>query len=78
MHGFFLFVVMFHIIPINDSEGHSLDEGCMCSPKVEVIDGGRIMVTHNSYDGREYAERANLLLGNGGVGNSDGWLMQEI
>ena len=46
-----------HIIPINDLHPHSEDDKCECKPKVEVVDGG-VLVIHNAYDGREIYEDA--------------------
>lgn len=41
-----------HVTPLDDLLEHSEDEDCMCDPRVEVI-GGKLLVVHNAYDGRE-------------------------
>ena len=45
-----------HVLPLNDLLLHT-DSGtaCMCDPKIEAI-GGRLLIIHNSYDGREEKE----------------------
>ncbi len=47
-----------HVYPVNDARPHLTDgEDCPCNPRSEVVEGGNIVVTHNSWDGREYIER---------------------
>jgi hypothetical protein len=46
-----------HVYPINDTYPHITSGlGCPCKPKVEKTEGGTLIV-HNSYDGRERAEK---------------------
>jgi len=45
-----------HVIPIDDLKEHTETEDCECQPVVKYVDEGKI-VTHNSYDGREFFER---------------------
>lgn len=42
-----------HVIPLDDLLPHN-EEGteCMCDPVIEVH-GGRLIIIHNAYDGRE-------------------------
>jgi hypothetical protein len=42
-----------HVLPINDARPHRESVDCECRPRVE----GRVCI-HNSWDGREIAERA--------------------
>jgi len=46
----------FHILPINDSESHLEDSTCKCHPEVIFVNG-HMIITHNSFDGREYREK---------------------
>ena len=42
-----------HVFPINDLLQHSTEgTECMCDPKIEVH-GAKLIIIHNSYDGRE-------------------------
>lgn len=43
-------------MPVNDLEGHEFSTTCKCSPQIEKLEDGEIMVIHNSYDGREHQE----------------------
>jgi len=54
-----------HVIPIGDEKPHETTHECACRPTVEWVDptDGKPyengpLVIHNSYDGREYVERA--------------------
>lgn len=49
-----------HIRPVDEPD-HLHDQGCHCEPKV-VQENGIDIVTHNSFDGREYVEQALDLL----------------
>jgi hypothetical protein len=42
---------MIHVLPIDDSAGHTLDTTCACEPCVECND--EIFVAHNAWDTRE-------------------------
>jgi len=45
------------VLPVNDIMPHDeFETTCPCEPKVEFIDG-EMLITHNSFDGRELAER---------------------
>jgi hypothetical protein len=45
-----------HVWPEDEDHDTSTTE-CWCGPKVVLHEGGIILVTHNSKDGREYVER---------------------
>lgn len=45
-----------HVHPLNDLAIHNLDMNCSCKPKSENIDNGYVMITHNSFDRREFFE----------------------
>lgn len=55
---------IWHVYPINDAESHDLEGyDCKCKPKVEYIrEEDRMIVVHNSFDGRECVEMANEIL----------------
>lgn len=44
-----------NILPINDIQPHRQDEHCMCNPTTKEH-CNVIIVTHNSFDGREFKE----------------------
>jgi hypothetical protein len=46
-----------HIVPVDDIEPHDESMYCLCKPKEWVNDHGLVLYTHNSFDGREVAER---------------------
>lgn len=46
----------YNIVPVNDLEDHVEDSTCKCKPSVEFVNGNMI-ITHNSFDGRENMER---------------------
>lgn len=45
-----------HVLPIDDSNYHIEDFKCHCNPKIEELENGNCIVTHNSFDGRELKE----------------------
>jgi hypothetical protein len=47
-----------HVMPVNDIKEHIENDYCECHPKIRYFggDGGKVVV-HNSWDGREIAER---------------------
>lgn len=49
----------YHVIPENDFVEHSTDPNkpCLCKASAEWVQGG-IIISHNSWDGRELYERA--------------------
>jgi hypothetical protein len=47
-----------NVLPIDDIQPHRHDRHCMCNPKVKVYDHA-LLVTHNSFDGREDKELQN-------------------
>lgn len=51
--------MIWHILPINDIKEHDELSTCHCKPISEILENGDIMITHNSFDGRELME--NLL-----------------
>lgn len=44
-----------NVYPLNDIQTHRFDEHCMCNPVCEANDGV-LIITHNSFDGREFKE----------------------
>lgn len=48
--------MIWHILPINDIKEHEELSTCHCMPKSEILENGDIMITHNSFDGRELIE----------------------
>ena len=42
-----------HILPINDLKIHIENSTCHCSPEVQLLDNGYLLVIHNAYDGRK-------------------------
>lgn len=50
--------MIWHILPVNDIKEHDESSTCDCDPNVETLSGGDLMITHNSYDGREFVEIA--------------------
>lgn len=48
--------MIWHVIPINDLKEHVEQSTCLCSPCVQILDEGDLLVVHNSYDGREFNE----------------------
>lgn len=56
-----------HVYPIDDIVSHILQgDGCLCSPSVETVEGGAVVV-HNSWDDRELLEEVEEILeGQGG------------
>lgn len=56
---------MIHAYPINDLEQHDLEgTQCKCNPKVIIEPNAKIIIVHNSFDGREGVELANEILKN--------------
>lgn len=47
----------YHILPINDIKDHVEQSTCPCEPEV-VVEGGDLIIVHNSWDGREGLEQA--------------------
>ena len=43
-----------HVLPIDDAREHALSATCACRPRVEQNE--RLLVVHDSWDGREYWE----------------------
>jgi hypothetical protein len=41
-----------HVVPLDDLFPHSDGTECLCSPRVEVH-GAKLLIIHNSFDGRE-------------------------
>ena len=44
-----------NVLPIGDIQPHRHDRHCMCNPTVKEY-CGNLIVTHNSFDGREFKE----------------------
>lgn len=54
-------IPIWHILPNNDSDTHIEKDYCKCKPKIEVFED-RILIIHNSFDGREAVEWANEII----------------
>ena len=50
---------MYHVLPINDIKSHQEESSCICSPTVEIVESGDMLIIHNSFDGRENKENKN-------------------
>lgn len=49
-----------HIVPLRDLRPHDQTRQCLCRPKIEIVGvRGVAVVTHHSYDGREYFEETH-------------------
>ena len=44
-----------NIVPLNDDKEHEHSNLSSCKPKLEVVNGV-LIITHNSFDGREAVE----------------------
>lgn len=56
--------MIMHVYPDNDEKEHVTDgTQCHCNPAIR-LESGNMIVVHNSYDGREYAERAEVIFNN--------------
>lgn len=49
-----------HVTPVNDLREHVDSRACWCKPTVETFEGGGMLITHHSMDGRELVERHGL------------------
>lgn len=49
--------MIYHVLPINDIKDHVEQSTCPCEPEV-VVEGGDLIIAHNSWDGREGLEQA--------------------
>ena len=45
-----------HVWPEHDAIDHHTDEPCICQPRLEEQDNGRVLVVHHSLDGCELSE----------------------
>ena len=53
--------MIIHVYPNN--EEHELEgTQCICEPKLEILKTGDMILSHNSFDGREAIEMANELI----------------
>ena len=50
-----------HVLPVDDLKPHEESSTCKCEPRIEIVEGG-MLVVHNSWDGREWVEKANDIL----------------
>lgn len=50
---------VWHVTPTNDIEKHSeeVSKPCKCNPRIEIQENKALLVTHNSFDRREYFEK---------------------
>lgn len=47
-----------HVLPVDDYVEHAQrGRTCACQPAAELVEGG-LIISHNSWDGRELYERA--------------------
>jgi len=51
-----------HVIPVDDLKEHVCSANCQCKPRIEV-EGANLIYIHNSWDGREYIEEVEEMLG---------------
>jgi len=56
--------MIWHVIPINDVNPHTELSTCECTPRVEEVPNGDLMVIHNAWDGREAIEIFNEIVKN--------------
>ena len=49
-----------HVVPEDERDRHEPESTCPCGPRVEVLDD--LLITHNSFDGREAVEWAESIL----------------
>ena len=56
-------MAIIHVLPIDDLKPHEENSTCECEPAVEIVEGG-MLVIHNSWDGREWVEKAETILSN--------------
>lgn len=56
---------IWHVLPVNDIKKH-IESGfeCECGPKVQIQENGGVIVTHKSFDKREYFEKGSFPGGN--------------
>lgn len=54
-------IPIWHILPTNDLEEHSECGDCKCNPTIKKL-SDRILIVHNSFDGREAVEWSNEIL----------------
>lgn len=50
-----------HVIPVDDLKEHTKETTCACEPRVDVVEGGMIVV-HMAYDGRHLIEQVEEML----------------
>lgn len=59
--------VAVHVEPLHDLIAHETTGGalceCVCGPDVEFLEGGSVLVSHHSLDGRERAEEHYARIG---------------
>ena len=52
-----------HVYPLDDTREHITEgTGCPCCPVIEV-DGGRLIIVHSAWDGRDAVEQAIDIVG---------------
>lgn len=45
-----------HVLPVDDLKPHIESQACKCQPRVDTFKNGNRVITHNSFDGREFYE----------------------
>lgn len=53
------------IVPDGEEELHFPEIQCLCRPKIGKAEDGRLMISHKSFDGREFFEQAEANLPEG-------------
>lgn len=51
-----------HVMPVGDLREHIMSADCPCKPDIEVV-GADLIYIHHSWDGREYFEEIDEILG---------------
>lgn len=46
------------VLPVGEEDYHRWDNMCSCCPRVNLSEEGKMIVLHNSFDGREILEEA--------------------
>lgn len=50
-----------HVIPVNDLKEHEDSSTCECQPRVDIVEGGMVVV-HHAWDNREIVEQATAII----------------
>jgi len=55
-----------NVLPVDDLREHSEDSACECRPRIEIVEGGMIIV-HHAWDNREIIDQAKDIIGDNDV-----------